>query len=78
LNGNKPARLFTKHERNANRSVKQMYWERNHVWRIMDRLVQRQGDAVAVAAHKTRQAYGDHSITKTIKAIRLNPHHPNL
>mmetsp|Transcript_38375 Transcript_38375/g.80445 ORF Transcript_38375/g.80445 Transcript_38375/m.80445 type:complete len:617 (+) Transcript_38375:105-1955(+) len=68
LNGRKPAQHFTRHERNANAKIKQIYYRRNYVWALMDRLV-RSGDTPEQACQKIRGVYGKMSMTKMISAI---------
>ena len=84
LNGRKPAQHFSRHERNANAKIKQIYYRRNYVWALMDRLV-RLGDTPEQACQKIRGVYGKMGMTKMISAIiadkkrySVNKCHPDL
>lgn len=84
INGRKPAEQFTTHERTSNKSLKQKYWRRNHVWQAMARLV-RGGKHPSRAALEIRRVYGfDVSVTRIIEAMIRDKKnhtggiHPNL
>lgn len=81
LHGNKPAEQFTRSERNANRSTKQKFQNRNKIWRLIKRLVN-EGFTAEVACHKIYGAYGyNASITAIIQGIIADQKrggHPNL
>lgn len=84
LDGRKPAERFTRSEVNANRSVKQMYWRRKHVWDAIARLV-RGGRTAVSAINEIRNVYGHTlSVSNIIdRIIKDKPRypggiHPNL
>jgi hypothetical protein len=82
VDGRKPAEQFTSRERNnRTHGMKQKYYRRMLVWKLMDRFV-RGGDTPQAAANKIRSAYGYQlSVTQIINfMIRDNRTggHPNL
>lgn len=86
IDGRKPAKNFTAQERNVTAGgTKQKYYRRNHVWKIIKRLIN-SGHNHHMACNKIHQVYGhDLSVTKIIAALIRDKHrytpfdcHPNL
>eukprot|EP00957_Ditylum_brightwellii_P041175 3117040-Ditylum_brightwellii.AAC.1 len=68
LNGNKPARLFTRAERGRD---KHKYTRRNVFWKCMVCLI-RNGSDVANAIGRIKEVYGVTTVTRTINSMK--PH----
>ena len=84
LDGRKAAKTWDSTAINSNRSVKQKYWRRNHVWKTIARLV-RGGRTAELAVIEIQKVYGFQlSVTKIIdsmikdKARYTGEIHPNL
>jgi len=69
INGRKPARLFTPKERNRIRKVKQNYYRRNIIWKVMEKQVEA-GLTPMQAVRELYDVYGaDTSITQISNKI---------
>ena len=82
LHGRKPARLFTREEKNQ-KEIKQKYYRRNVVWQCMEKQV-RSGLTPEGAAAQLYTIYGHKtSVTRISELIvadkkRYGGYHPNL
>ena len=86
IDGRKPAKEFTRQERNVTLGgTKQKYYRRSHLWRMVEKLI-RKGHDHQMACLKIRQVYGhDVSVTQILSGLikdktRYIPFdcHPNL
>ena len=76
IGGRKAARLFTSAERNNRQGkIKQRYYRRNILWKLMDSMI-RAGDTPQAVSHKIRQAYGFRSsITQITNRYNYDKRH---